>query len=161
MLQFKKYGIKELEVMADMIPMKGDPAIKAKQKALFWTTYLLTAGLMGIHALDALDKWSFTGVKNHVTEFVMKRAGSTPLGRGVGKALLYGILAPTLNIDVSNRARLKDWKSRTRCWRMRKRRRHRHGWNAPWAGAARKRRRQGRMTTSTAFPDRPRQRSAV
>lgn len=43
-LQFKKYGIKELEVMADMFPTNSKTNFK--QKAIFWACFFLTAGLM-------------------------------------------------------------------------------------------------------------------
>ncbi len=106
-LQFKKYGIKELEVMADMFPTNSKTS--RKQKAIFWGTYFLTAGLMGLPMLDFFDKWPFDGkLKLSVEECLMEAAGGDPLGKKLATAALFGVAAAVPGIDLSNRAGLSD-----------------------------------------------------
>lgn len=106
-LQFKKYGIKELEVMADMFPTNSKTS--RKQKAIFWGTYFLTAGLMGLPMLDFFDKWPFDGkLKLSVEECLMEVAGGDPLGKKLATAALFGVAAAVPGIDLSNRAGLSD-----------------------------------------------------
>lgn len=106
-LQFKKYGIKELEVMADMFPTNSKTS--RKQKAIFWGTYFLTAGLMGLPMLDFFDKWPFDGkLKLSVEECLMEAAGGDPLGKKLATAALFGVAAAVLGIDLSSRAGLSD-----------------------------------------------------
>ena len=45
-LQFKKYGFKELEVMADFSPWSNKTSLA--QKAMFWGMYFMLAGLLNI-----------------------------------------------------------------------------------------------------------------
>lgn len=106
-LQFKKYGIKELEVMADMFPTNSKTS--RKQKAIFWGTYFLTAGLMGLPMLDFFDKWPFDGkLKLSVEECLMEAAGGDPLGKKLATAALFGVAAVIPGIDLSDRAGLSD-----------------------------------------------------
>lgn len=106
-LQFKKYGIKELEVMADMFPTNSKTS--RKQKAIFWGTYFLAAGLMGLPMLDFFDKWPFDEkLKLSVEECLMEVAGDNPLGKKLATAALFGVAAAVLGIDLSNRAGLSD-----------------------------------------------------
>lgn len=106
-LQFKKYGIKELEVMADMFPTNSKT--NRKQKAIFWGTYFLAAGLMGLPMLDFFDKWPFDEkLKLSVEECLMEAAGDDPLGKKLATAALFGVAAAVPGIDLSNRAGLSD-----------------------------------------------------
>ena len=106
-LQFKKYGIKELEVMADMFPTNSKTS--RKQKAIFWGTYFLTAGLMGLPMLDFFDKWPFdVNLKLSVEECLMEAAGGDPLGKKLATAALFGVAAVIPGIDLSDRAGLSD-----------------------------------------------------
>ena len=106
-LQFKKYGIKELEVMADMLPTNSK--ISRKQKAIFWGTYFLAAGLMGLPMLDFFDKWPFDEkLKLSVEECLMEAAGGNPLGKKLATVALFGVAAAVPGIDLSNRAGLSD-----------------------------------------------------
>lgn len=106
MLQFKKYGIKELEVMADMFPTNNKTSFK--QKAIFWACYFLAAGLMGIPFIDLPDEWFDGKLKLAITEEIIKMTGGSELGKFLGKTALYGIGASTIGIDISNRAGLSD-----------------------------------------------------
>ena len=103
-LQFKKYGIKELEVMADMLSSKTN----AKQKAIFWGTYLIACGLMGLPAIDWLNEMMDGKLKPNIQKWIMEASGNSDVGKFIGKAALYGLAAPTIGIDISSRAGLSD-----------------------------------------------------
>lgn len=106
MLQFKKYGFKELEVMGDMLSDKTN----SKQKLIFWGLYLLSAGLMGIPAMDWLDD-SLEGFglhfKDTIQKGIMELCGTSEEGKALAKVLMYGGLAAA-NINVSSRVGLTD-----------------------------------------------------
>lgn len=107
-LQFKKYGIKELEVMADMCSKRTS----RKQKLIFWGTYLLAAGLCGLPALDWLDEvlgWIFgKSPKLAAQEAIMEAAGGTPVGKFIGRMAMYGLPSSLVGVDLSNRVGLSD-----------------------------------------------------
>lgn len=107
-LQFKKYGIKELEVMADMC----SPRTSRKQKLIFWGTYLLAAGLCGLPALDWLDEvlgWVFgKSPKLAAQEAIMEATGGTPVGKFIGRMAMYGLPSSLVGVDLSNRVGLSD-----------------------------------------------------
>ncbi|MGN8831191.1 MuF-C-terminal domain-containing protein [Selenomonas montiformis] len=105
-LQFKKYGIKELEVVADMFP--GNSKTSMKQKAIFWGTFFFLSGLMGFPGLDLPDGWLDGKLKLSIEEHMMEMAGNDPVLRGLVKTFLFGGLSATLNVDLSNRAGLSD-----------------------------------------------------
>ena len=106
-LQFKKYGIKEMEVVADMFPT--NPKTSRKQKAIFWGYLFLTAGLMGLPMLAFLDEWPFDKrLRLSVEECVFEAAGSSPVGQFLAKTALFGLASSTVGIDLSNRAGLAD-----------------------------------------------------
>jgi len=106
-LQFKKYGIKELEVMGEMLPYLSK-STTSKQKMLFWGMYFLTCGLMGLPALNWLDDLLGENLKDFAQETIMELCGDSAVGRVLGKTALYGLAAPTVGIDLSNRAGLAD-----------------------------------------------------
>ena len=107
-LQFKKYGIKEVEVRADM----GSQRTSRKQKLIFWGTYLLAAGLCGLPALDWLDEvlgWVFgKSPKLAAQEAIMEAAGGTPVGKFIGRMAMYGLPSSLVGVDLSNRVGLSD-----------------------------------------------------
>lgn len=107
-LQFKKYGIKELEVMADMC----SPRTSRKQKLIFWGTYLLAAGLCGLPALDWLDEvlgWVFgKSPKLAAQEAIMEAAGGTPVGKFIGRMAMYGLPSSLVGVDLSSRVGMSD-----------------------------------------------------
>ena len=108
-LQFKKYGIKELEVMADMC----SPRTSRKQKLIFWGTYLLAAGLCGLPALDWLDQllaWVL-GIKSPklaAQAAIMEAAGGTPMGKFIGRMAMYGLPSSLVGVDLSSRVGMSD-----------------------------------------------------
>lgn len=109
LLQFKKYPIKELEVMSDMLPLFSNKT-SAKQKAIFWGTYFLLAGLFQIPFGDWFeDLMELAGFKpgKKLRKWVMEAAGDSPTGKMLGRMALYGIGAG-VNVDISRRFGLGD-----------------------------------------------------
>lgn len=109
LLQFKKYPIKELEVMADMLPVFSNKT-NAKQKAIFWGTYFLLAGLFQIPFGDWLeDLAELARIKPGPTmrKWIMQAAGDSPTGKTLGRMAMYGVGAG-VNVDISRRFGLGD-----------------------------------------------------
>ena len=107
LLQFKKYGIKELEVMGDMLPW--NKATNSKQKAIFWGLMLLACGLLQWPGEDFLDNVFFDGkLKPKAKAWMMEAAGDSPMGKALVKAAMYGLAAPITGVDISSRAGLAD-----------------------------------------------------
>jgi hypothetical protein len=102
-LQFKKYGIKEMEVVADMFPT-STKSTKA-QKAIFWGMYLLTAGLLQVPLFDWWDK--LFGGKDKIQKYIMEATGDSPLARQLAITAMYG-LAANAGVDMSRRVGLAD-----------------------------------------------------
>lgn len=104
LLQFKKYGMKELEVMHDFT---FSNKTSRKQKLLFWGMYAMLCGAMGIPALDWLDdilgeKLGWAYPKDAIQKFFINN-----FPKPVAKMLMYGGAA-VLNANLSNRAGLSD-----------------------------------------------------
>lgn len=102
LFQFKKYPIKELEVMRDMLSSQTN----AKQKAIFWGTYFFLAGLFQFPFGEWFEELAeLIGLKPGPTlkKWIMKTAGDDPVKKAIAEAAMYGGLAPTLGIDISQR----------------------------------------------------------
>lgn len=107
LLQFKKYPIKELELMTEMVS-KSTPK---KQKALFWGGYFLLAGLLQVPAVDWFDSLLeyFLGdsVKTKIKKSMFEFAGNNPEMKELVKIATYGI-GSLANIDISSRTGVGD-----------------------------------------------------
>ena len=105
-LQFKKYGFKELEVMADFSPWSKKTS--RKQKLMFWGMYALLCGAMGVPALDWLDEifGEKTGfyTKDELQKTIIHLCGGN---KRLATVFMYGLPA-ALNINLSSRAGLSD-----------------------------------------------------
>lgn len=107
-LQFKKYPIKEMELMYELVT-KGT----AKQNAKFWGTYFLVCGLLQFPAADWFDDiWQELfgdSPKKKIQKFIIDAAGGDPMGKELAKVAMYGIMAASpINIDMSRRAGMGD-----------------------------------------------------
>lgn len=107
-LQFKKYPIKELELMRELVT-KGTVG----QNAKFWGTYFLICGLLQVPAMDWFDSiWEeLFGVspKNKIKKMIFEAAGDNQLGRQIAKVAIYGLGAvDPINIDASSRVGVGD-----------------------------------------------------
>ena len=102
--QFKKYPIKQLEVMADMLPYFSDKT-SAKQKAIFWGTYFMLAGLFQWPFGEWFEELAeMLGIKPGPTvrKWIMAAAGDDPNKQALAKIALYGV--PSLaGVDISQR----------------------------------------------------------
>lgn len=107
LLQFKKYPIKEFELMAEMVSKDTTP----RQKAIFWGSYFLMAGLFQVPALDWFDDLgqAVFGVsyKNKVKQAIYRAAGDNPMMKALAKIAVYGVFS-TANVDISSRAGVGD-----------------------------------------------------
>lgn len=106
-LQFKKYGIKELEVMGDMLPYLSK-STNSKQKMMFWGMYFLACGLLGLPALGWLDKLLDERLKDFAQETIMETCNQNAATKAIGQLAMYGLAAPVVGIDLSTRAGLAD-----------------------------------------------------
>ena len=107
-LQFQKYPVKQLEVMADMLSSKTTK----EQKAAFWLPYFFAVGLMGFIPAggwldDLVKKLSGYSPKDLVQSTAMKWAGNDATKKEIAKVAMYGAGA-IANIDTSKRAGLTD-----------------------------------------------------
>ena len=101
LLQFKKYPIKELEVMSDMLSQQTN----AKQKAIFWGTYFMLAGLFQVPFGDWFEELAeLIGLKPGPTlrKWMMTAAGDDPMKQTLAKMAMYGVGAG-MNVDISQR----------------------------------------------------------
>lgn len=109
-LQFKKYPIKELELMKDMMPFLGKETTAA-QKAMYWGWYFLMCGLLGIPFLDwgddELEKKTGFSIKDWGQRGLMEWAGKDKTRQTIANIAMYGILSVG-GINISNRAGLSD-----------------------------------------------------
>ena len=104
-LMFRKYPVKELEMMAEMAPWSNRSTMA--QKARFWGTYFMLAGLFGFPGADYLDELleQLLGYKPSVLAkaWLFKTFGDSKLTR----ALAYG-MGGAAGVDVSRRVGLAD-----------------------------------------------------
>ena len=104
-LQFKKYPIKEMELMYELAK-KGT----ATQNAKFWGTYFLVAGLLQFPAADMFDElWKELfgdSPKNKIKKFILEAtADSDPFTKKLADVAMYGVGAMA-DMDLSGRAGL-------------------------------------------------------
>ena len=108
--QFKKYPIKQLEVMKDMAPFLGKTTSK-KQKAVFWGTYFAMAGLfqMPFANIVGLLVLALTGddPQKEAKKYILQFANEHPNLKWLCKIALYGI-GSGVNVDVSSRVGMGD-----------------------------------------------------
>lgn len=105
-LQFKKYPIKELELMYE-IATKGT----IKQNAKFWGMYFLIAGMLQFPAAEMFDElWKELfgqSPKNEIKRAIFEAAGNDPLLKEMANVAVYGVGA-LANADLSRRNGLGD-----------------------------------------------------
>ena len=108
LLQSKKFPIKMLEVVSDMLIKKTT----ITQKAAFWLPYFFMCGLLGLlPAIDWLDDFihELTGLspKDAVQKNIMKLAGDSDFWKSAGKVAMYGG-GSLLGIETAKRAGMAD-----------------------------------------------------
>ena len=99
-LLFQKYPMKELELMASLVPYLGRS--NKYQKARFWGAYMLMTGFAGIPGGDWLDEFLET-ILGYKPSTMMKAELFKSFGDNfVTRTFVYGIGA-NLGIDISRR----------------------------------------------------------
>ena len=105
-LLFKKYPMKEMELMLNMAGMLGNKPTSSERRR-FWLTYALMCGISGVPLGDWIDEIleAFYGYKltTLMKANVIKGLGNNP----VSKFLCYGALGTT-GVDISRRAGVAD-----------------------------------------------------
>lgn len=106
-LQFKKYSIKELEFMYDI--MKSG---NKKEMARFLGSYMTMAGLMGIPGISLADpfaEWiSNKKATDSIKETIMEWAGNDKTKKQLALLAMYGLPAPTIGADFSRNIGVGD-----------------------------------------------------
>lgn len=106
-LQFKKYSIKELEFMYDI--MKSG---NKKEMARFLGSYMTMAGLMGIPGISLADpfaEWiNNKKATDSIKETIMEWASNDKTKKQLALLAMYGLPAPTIGADFSRNIGVGD-----------------------------------------------------
>lgn len=108
-LQFKKYGVMQLEFLADLL-WNGT----VKENARFWVPFILVSGIFGVPFFDLLDEWAelFRGwsPKKEIKAVALEYARKGPVERAIAHTLIYGVFSNKElgGVDVSRRVGLGD-----------------------------------------------------
>jgi len=107
LLQFKKYPIKQMELMVDLAK-HGDIG----QNAKFWVPYMLLSGIWGIPLLSIFKEvfgWFGWDWDDEAKKAMFEWAGKDEYRQALVKTAWYGLLSNTAyGIDVSKRTGIGD-----------------------------------------------------
>lgn len=108
-LQFQKYGIKEMEVISDFLPVLGNTT--TKQKLEFFIPYLLASGIWNAFPfedalLSLLKLLGFDDPEKEAKRAMMEWAGNNPDRKALVNVANYGAGA-IVGVDISQRVGLK------------------------------------------------------
>lgn len=108
-LQFQKYGIKEMEVISDFLPILGNTT--TKQKLEFFIPYLLVSGIWNAFPfedalLSLLKLLGFDDPEKEAKRAMMEWAGNNPDRKALVNVANYGAGA-IVGVDISQRVGLK------------------------------------------------------
>lgn len=108
-LQFQKYGVKEMEVISDFLPVLGNTT--AKQKLEFFLPYLLVSGIWNAFPfedalLSLLKLFGFDDPEKEAKRAMMEWAGNNPDRKALVNVANYGAGA-IVGVDISQRVGLK------------------------------------------------------
>ena len=106
-LQFKKYSVKELEFMYDIVKSGNK-----KEMARFLGSYMTMAGLMGIPGISLADPFA-EWIRNKkatdsIKETIMEWAGNDKAKKQLALLAMYGLPAPTIGADFSRNIGVGD-----------------------------------------------------
>ena len=106
-LQFKKYSVKELEFMYDIVKSGNK-----KEMARFLGSYMTMAGLMGIPGISLADPFA-EWIRNKkatdsIKESIMEWAGNDKTKKQLALLAMYGLPAPTIGADFSRNIGVGD-----------------------------------------------------
>lgn len=108
-LQFQKYGIKEMEVISDFLPVLGNTT--TKQKLEFFIPYLLVSGIWNAFPfedalLSLLKLLGFNDPEKEAKRAMMEWAGNNADRKALVNVANYGAGA-IVGVDISQRVGLK------------------------------------------------------
>lgn len=108
-LQFQKYGVKEMEVISDFLPILGNTT--TKQKLEFFIPYLLVSGIWNAFPfedalLSLLKLFGFDDPEKEAKRAMMEWAGNNPDRKALVNVANYGAGA-IVGVDISQRVGLK------------------------------------------------------
>lgn len=108
-LQFQKYGIKEMEVISNFLPILGNTT--TKQKLEFFIPYLLVSGIWNAFPfedalLSLLKLFGFDDPEKEAKRAMMEWAGNNPDRKALVNVANYGAGA-IVGVDISQRVGLK------------------------------------------------------
>lgn len=108
-LQFQKYGVKEMEVISDFLPVLGNTT--AKQKLEFFLPYLLVSGIWNAFPfedalLSLLKLFGFDDPEKEAKRAMMEWAGNNPDRKALVNVANYGA-GSLAGVDISQRVGLK------------------------------------------------------
>lgn len=108
-LQFQKYGVKEMEVISDFLPVLGNTT--TKQKLEFFTPYLLVSGIWNAFPfedalLSLLKLLGFDDPEKEAKRAMMEWAGNNADRKALVNVANYGAGA-IVGVDISQRVGLK------------------------------------------------------
>lgn len=108
-LQFQKYGVKEMEVISDFLPILGNTT--AKQKLEFFIPYLLVSGIWNAFPfedalLSLLKLLGFGDPEKEAKRAMMEWAGNNADRKALVNVANYGAGA-IVGVDISQRVGLK------------------------------------------------------
>lgn len=108
-LQFQKYGVKEMEVISDFLPVLGNTT--TKQKLEFFIPYLLVSGIWNAFPfedalLSLLKLLGFDDPEKEAKRAMMEWAGNNPDRKALVNVANYGAGA-IVGVDISQRVGLK------------------------------------------------------
>lgn len=108
-LQFQKYGVKEMEVISDFLPVLGNTT--AKQKLEFFLPYLLVSGIWNAFPfedalLSLLKLLGFSDPEKEAKRAMMEWAGNNPDRKALVNVANYGA-GSLAGVDISQRVGLK------------------------------------------------------
>ena len=109
-LQFQKYGVKEMEVISDFLPILGNTT--TKQKLEFFIPYLLVSGIWNAFPfedalLSLLKLLGFDDPEKEAKRAMMEWAGNNADRKALVNVANYGAGA-IVGVDISQRVGLKD-----------------------------------------------------
>lgn len=108
-LQFQKYGVKEMEVISDFLPVLGNTT--TKQKLEFFIPYLLVSGIWNAFPfedalLSLLKLLGFDDPEKEAKRAMMEWAGNNADRKALVNVANYGVGA-IVGVDISQRVGLK------------------------------------------------------
>ena len=112
LLQFQKYGVKEMEVIANALPFIGDKNIPTKQKMEFFGMMLMIGGVFNAVPFQDLilsilgGLFGYDDPEKEAKKAMIEWAGNDPMSKALVNVANYGA-GSLVGMDISQRVGLK------------------------------------------------------